>query len=209
LNNLLIAQAILPVPQAENIMPKEIIRCPWCGSDPLYMKYHDEEWGVPLRDDDKLFEFLILEGFQAGLSWRTILYKRENFRKAFDDFDAEKISRYTESKVQKLLNDVGIIRNRLKIAATITNAKAFLDIQDKTGSFTEYLWQFTDGKVKKNGWKSLREIPARTAESDAMSKQLIKDGFKFVGSTICYAHMQATGMVNDHLVDCHRYKQVK
>lgn len=190
-------------------MPKEIIRCPWCGSDPLYMKYHDEEWGTPLRDDDKLFEFLILEGFQAGLSWRTILYKRENFRKAFDGFNAHKIARYTESKVQKLLNDAGIIRNKLKIAATITNAKAFLDIQDKTGSFTEYIWQFTGGKVKKNGWKSLKEIPAKTTESDAMSKQLIKDGFKFVGSTICYAHMQATGMVNDHLVECHRYNLLK
>ena len=189
-------------------MPKEIIRCPWCGNDPLYMKYHDEEWGVPLRDDDKLFEFLILEGFQAGLSWRTILYKRENFRKAFDGFNAQKIARYTESKVQKLLNDAGIIRNRLKIAATITNAIAYLDIRDKTNSFTDYLWQFTDGKVKKNEWRSLSEIPARTAESDAMSKQLINDGFKFVGSTICYAHMQATGMVNDHLVDCHRYRKV-
>jgi len=189
----------------ENIMPKEIIRCPWCGSDPLYMKYHDEEWGVPLLNDDKLFEFLILEGFQAGLSWRTILYKRDNFRKAFDGFDAEKISLYNVSKVQKLLSDSGIIRNRLKIAATITNARAFLDIQKKTGSFTDYLWQFTGGKVKKNKWKSLKEIPAKTTESEAMSKQLIKDGFKFVGSTICYAHMQATGMVNDHLVDCHRY----
>jgi len=205
LNNLLTAQAKLPVLHTENIMPKEIIRCPWCGSDPLYMKYHDEEWGVPLLNDDKLFEFLILEGFQAGLSWRTILYKRDNFRKAFDGFDAEKISLYNVSKVQKLLSDSGIIRNRLKIAATITNARAFLDIQKKTGSFTDYLWQFTGGKVKKNKWKSLKEIPAKTTESEAMSKQLIKDGFKFVGSTICYAHMQATGMVNDHLVDCHRY----
>jgi len=173
------------------------------------MKYHDEEWGVPVHNDDKLFEFIVLEGFQAGLSWRTILYKRENFRKAFDGFNAVKIARYSDTKVQNLLNDAGIIRNRLKIAATITNAKAFLEIQDKTGSFSDYLWQFTNGKVKKNEWKSLRELPARTAESDAMSKQLIKDGFKFVGSTICYAHMQATGMVNDHLVDCHRYKKVK
>lgn len=190
-------------------MTKELNRCPWCGTDPLYMKYHDEEWGVPVHDDDKLFEFIVLEGFQAGLSWRTILYKRENFRKAFDNFNAEKIARYNDKKVQKLLNDSGIIRNKLKIAATITNAKAFLNIQDKTGSFNDYLWQFTGGKVKKNAWKTLKEIPARTAESDAMSKQLIKDGFKFVGSTICYAHMQATGMVNDHLVDCHRYKKVK
>lgn len=172
------------------------------------MKYHDEEWGVPVKEDDKLFEFLILEGFQAGLSWRTILYKRENFRKAFDSFNAEKIARYTDKKVHKLLNDEGIIRNKLKIAAAITNARAFLNIQDKTGSFAEYLWQFTGSKVKKNKWRSLKEIPAKTKESDAMSRQLIQDGFKFVGSTICYAHMQATGMVNDHLIDCFRYKLV-
>lgn len=187
---------------------KEITRCPWCGTDPLYMKYHDEEWGVPVKEDDKLFEFLILEGFQAGLSWRTILYKRENFRKAFDSFNAEKIARYTDKKVHKLLNDEGIIRNKLKIAAAITNARAFLNIQDKTGSFAEYLWRFTGGKIKKNKWRSLKEIPAKTKESDAMSRQLIHDGFKFVGSTICYAHMQATGMVNDHLIDCFRYKLV-
>lgn len=199
----------MPAHIEDKKMPKELIRCPWCGSDPLYMKYHDEEWGVPVHDDDKLFEFIVLEGFQAGLSWRTILYKRENFRKAFDRFNAEKIARYNENKVQKLLNDAGIIRNKLKIAATITNAKAFLNIQDKNGSFNDYLWQFTNGKVKRNEWKTLREIPARTPESDAMSKQLIKDGFKFVGSTICYANMQATGMVNDHLVNCHRYKKVK
>lgn len=189
-------------------MPKEIIRCPWCGTDPLYMKYHDEEWGKPLHDDDKLFEFLILEGFQAGLSWRTILYKRENFRKAFDNFDAEKIAGYKQRKIDSLLNDAGIIRNRLKIAASITNAKAYLNIREKYGSFDKYLWQFTDGKVIKNKWETLKQLPARTKESDAMSKQLIADGFKFVGSTICYANMQATGMVNDHLVDCHRYKKV-
>ena len=199
----------MPAREKGKRMTKELIRCPWCGTDPLYMKYHDEEWGVPVHDDDKLFEFIVLEGFQAGLSWRTILYKRENFRKAFDGFDAEKIARYTDIKVQKLLNDAGIIRNKLKIAATITNARAFLNIQDKNGSFNDYLWQFTGGKVKKNEWRTLKELPARTPESDAMSKQLIKDGFKFVGSTICYAHMQATGMVNDHLVDCHRYKKVK
>lgn len=189
-------------------MAKEIIRCPWCGADPLYMKYHDEEWGKPLHDDRQLFEFLILEGFQAGLSWRTILYKRENFRNAFDNFDAEKIARYNQKKITSLLNDAGIIRNKLKIAATITNAKAYLNILDKYSSFDEYLWQFTDGKVKKNKWKSLKEIPAKTNESDAMSRKLIEDGFKFVGSTICYAHMQATGMVNDHLIGCHRYKKV-
>lgn len=172
------------------------------------MKYHDEEWGVPLHDDNRLFEFLVLEGFQAGLSWRTILYKRENFRKAFDGFNAEKIARYTDKKVQKLLNDAGIIRNKLKIAATITNAKAFLNVMDKSGSFNDYLWQFTGGNVKVNKWETLKQIPAKTKESDAMSKQLIMDGFKFVGSTICYAHMQATGMVNDHLVSCHRYKML-
>lgn len=187
---------------------KELIRCPWCGTDPLYMKYHDKEWGVPLYDDAKLFEFIILEGFQAGLSWRTILYKRENFRKAFDEFDTEKIARYGKRKVNALLNDPGIIRNKLKIAATITNARAYLDILEKTGSFKDYLWQFTDGKVIKNKWKVLKEIPARTKESDAMSKKLKEDGFKFVGSTICYAHMQATGMVNDHLINCHRYHKV-
>jgi len=186
----------------------ELVRCPWCGTDPLYMKYHDEEWGVPLHKDAKLFEFLVLEGFQAGLSWRTILYKRENFQKAFDNFDAEKIARYGKRKVDSLLNDAGIIRNKLKIAATITNARAYLDILEKTGSFKDYLWQFTGGKVVKNKWKTLKEIPARTKESDAMSKKLKEDGFKFVGSTICYAHMQATGMVNDHLVDCHRYRKV-
>ncbi len=190
-------------------MPKEIIRCPWCGTDPVYMKYHDEEWGVPLRDDQKLFEFLVLEGFQAGLSWRTILYKRENFRKAFNNFDAEKIARYSDKKVERLMNDAGIIRNKLKIAATITNAQAYLEILEREGSFAGYLWQFTDGKIITNKWKTLKELPARTKESDAMSKKLKEDGFKFVGSTICYANMQATGMVNDHLIDCHRYKQVK
>lgn len=189
-------------------MSKEIIRCPWCGTDPLYMKYHDEEWGSPLHDDQQLFEFLVLEGFQAGLSWRTILYKRENFRKAFDNFDAEKIARYNQKKIDKLLSDAGIIRNKLKVAATITNAKSYLNILDKYNSFDEYLWQFTDGRVLKNKWEALKQIPAKTKESDAMSKKLIEDGFKFVGSTICYAHMQATGMVNDHLTDCHRYKKV-
>ncbi len=187
---------------------KSIARCPWCGEDPLYVKYHDEEWGVPVHDDKKLFEFLVLEGFQAGLSWRTILYKRENFRKAFDNFDAEIIAGYGKRKVNSLLKDAGIIRNKLKIAATITNARAYLDILDKTGSFDKYLWQFTDGRVLKNKWTSLKQLPARTKESDAMSKKLLENGFKFVGSTICYAHMQATGMVNDHLVDCHRYKKV-
>ena len=189
-------------------MTSEKIRCGWSSNDDLYIKYHDREWGVPLHNDRKLFEFLILEGFQAGLSWRTILYKRENFKKAFDNFDPEKIARYNKLKVQSLLNDAGIIRNKLKVAATITNAKAYLDIMDKLGSFDKYLWQFTDGKVIKNKWKSLKEIPAKTKESDAMSKKLLEDGFKFVGSTICYAHMQATGMVNDHIVSCFRHKEV-
>jgi DNA-3-methyladenine glycosylase I len=163
---------------------------------------------VPLHNDKKLFEFLVLEGFQAGLSWRTILYKRENFRKAFDNFDAEKIAGYTKRKINSLLNDAGIIRNKLKIAATITNAKAYLNILGKHASFDKYLWQFTDGRVKKNKWKSLKQIPAKTKESDAMSRKLLEDGFKFVGSTICYAHMQATGMVNDHLVSCFRYQAI-
>ena len=163
---------------------------------------------MPVHNDKKLFEFLVLEGFQAGLSWRTILYKRENFRKAFDNFDAEKIARYNRIKINSLLSDAGIIRNKLKVAATITNAKAYVNIRDKYKSFNEYLWQFTSGRVIKNNWKELKHLPARTKESDAMSKKLIEDGFKFVGSTICYAHMQATGMVNDHLVSCHRYEDV-
>ncbi len=184
------------------------VRCPWSANDDLYIKYHDKEWGVPVHNDRKLFEFLVLEGFQAGLSWRTILYKRENFRKAFDNFDPGKIARYNKRKVESLLNDAGIIRNKLKVAATITNAKAYLDIVEKHGSFNKYLWQFSDGRVMKNNWKSLKQIPARTKESDAMSKKLIEDGFKFVGSTICYAHMQATGMVNDHIISCFRHKEV-
>lgn len=189
-------------------MEKPISRCAWCGSDPLYVKYHDEEWGSPLHNDIQLFEFLILEGFQAGLSWRTILYKRENFKKAFDNFDPEKIARYNQRKIGSLLNNAGIIRNKLKVNAAVTNAKAYLKILDRYTSFDEYLWQFTGGKVITNKWKSLKEIPAKTKESDLMSKTLLKDGFKFVGSTICYAHMQATGMINDHLVDCFRYKKV-
>lgn len=183
-------------------------RCSWCGTDELYVKYHDKEWGVPVHNDRKLFEFLILEGFQAGLSWRTILYKRENFRKAFDNFDAEKIARYNKRKIDSLLNNAGIIRNKLKVASAVTNARAYLNMQDKFGSFDKYLWQFTEGEVIKNSYDGLKSIHAKTKESDLMSKTLLKDGFKFVGSTICYAHMQATGMVNDHLVDCFRYKEV-
>jgi len=166
------------------------------------IKYHDEEWGVPLHDERKLFEFIVLDAFQAGLSFGTILNKRENFRKAFDDFQPEKIARYSEKKIEKLLADAGIIRNKQKINASINNAARFLEIQQETGSFDKYIWQFTEGRTIKNHWKDIKEIPPRSVESDAMSKALIAKGFKFVGSTICYAFMQATGMVNDHLVGC-------
>lgn len=184
-------------------------RCEWApANDPLYIEYHDKEWGVPAHDDRLLFEMLILEGAQAGLSWATILNKRENYRKAFDNFDATRIARYGDKKVAELLSNEGIVRNRLKIAATIQNAKAFLDVQKEFGSFNAYIWQFVGGKPKINAWKSLKELPAKTAESDAVSKDLKKRGFKFVGSTICYAFMQAVGMVNDHAVDCFRYEEV-
>jgi len=172
------------------------------------IEYHDKEWGVPLHDDRKLFEFIILDAFQAGLSWNTIINKRNNFEKAFDNFDVIKISKYNEKKFDKLMNDAGIIRSRLKIQSTITNAKAFLQIQKEFGSFDKYIWQFTGGKTIKNKWKTLKELPAKTKESDAMSKDLLKRGFKFVGSTICYAFMQAAGMVNDHIVTCTKYKEV-
>jgi len=184
-------------------------RCEWVTDDPLYLEYHDWEWGVPVHEDRKLFEFLILEGAQAGLSWLTILKKRDNYRKAFDYFDARKIARYNDKKVKLLLSNSGIVRNRLKISATIQNAKSFLAIQKEFGSFDAYAWQFVDGKPKKNTWKSLKQIPPRTPESDAMSKDLLKRGFKFVGSTICYAFMQATGIVNDHTVDCFRYDGIR
>jgi len=183
-------------------------RCFWAGTDPLYLAYHDEEWGAPLHDDLRLFELLILEGMQAGLSWMTILKKRENFRKAFDHFDPQKVAKYDSEKVKTLLSNEGIIRNRLKIEATIQNAKAFLEVQKEYGSFDTYVWQFVDGKPKKNVRKHPREIPATISESDAMSKDLKKRGFKFVGSTICYAFMQAAGMVNDHTMDCFRYGEV-
>lgn len=181
-------------------------RCEWTGDDPLMMAYHDEEWGVPLRDDRALFELLILEGAQAGLSWRTIINKRDNYRKAFDGFEPAKIARYRDTKVQKLLADAGIVRNRLKIAATIQNAKAYLELQKSGTSFADHLWQFVGGRPIVNARKSLADVPAKTAESDAMSKDLLSHGFKFVGSTICYAFMQAAGMVNDHEVDCFRYR---
>ena len=184
-------------------------RCDWVPSnDPLYVAYHDIEWGVPIHDDDKLFEFLILEGFQAGLSWRTILYKRENFRLAFDHFDPLKIAAYDEVKIAELLLNPGIVRNRLKVQATVTNARAFLAVKEEFGSFAAYIWQFTGGQTLKNAWSGMADLPARTAESDAMSKDLLKRGFRFVGSTICYAHMQATGMVNDHTTDCFRYNEL-
>lgn len=181
-------------------------RCPWCGTDPLYMDYHDNEWGTPLYDNQKLFEFLILEGAQAGLSWITVLRKRENYRKAFDNFDPAKIARYTEAKKAKLLLNEGIIRNRLKIDSAIKNAQAYLAMQKNGEDFSEFLWSFVGGKPKQNKWKSMSQVPALTPESDAMCKALKQRGFNFVGSTICYAFMQATGMVNDHVVGCYRYK---
>ncbi len=183
-------------------MKKELVRCKWCLSSELMMKYHDEEWGVPVHDDALHFEYIVLDSFQAGLSWSTILNKRENFRKAFDGFDAVKISKYKEAKIEKLLGDAGIIRNRLKVIATVGNAKAFLAIQKEFGSFDQYIWQFTKHKIIDSKRKSHTAVPATTKESDAMSKDLYSRGFKFVGSTICYAYMQAAGMVNDHLVDC-------
>jgi DNA-3-methyladenine glycosylase I len=183
-------------------------RCGWCVGDTLYETYHDTEWGVPVYDDAVLFEFLILETFQAGLSWITILRKRENFRNALDNFDYKKIAKYNQEKIDALLQDSGIIRNKLKIKATITNAQAFMKIQDEFGSFNNYIWKFTDGKPIKNAIKNYKEAPANTLLSDAISKDLKKRGFKFVGTTVMYAHMQATGMVNDHEITCFRYNEV-
>jgi len=183
-------------------------RCAWSSGDPLYEAYHDNEWGVPVYDDDTLFEFLILETFQAGLSWITVLRKRENFRKAFDDFDYKKIAKYNQGKIDELLLDAGIIRNKLKINATISNAQSFIKIQEEFGSFSTYIWGFVDEKPIKNKFKSLNEVPANTHLSDTISKDLKKRGFKFVGSTVIYAHMQATGMVNDHEIGCFRYNEV-
>ncbi len=183
-------------------------RCEWGTSSQLYIDYHDNEWGVPIHDDRKLFEFLILEGAQAGLSWETVLKKRENYRKAFSNFDPVKISRYGDKKIESLLGNKGIIRNRLKITSAINNAKRFLEVRKEFGTFDTYIWKFVDGKPIINKFKSMQELPATTEISDAMSKDLKKRGFKFVGSTICYAHMQATGMVNDHVVDCFRYKEI-
>ena len=188
--------------------PANLIRCPWASND-LSIRYHDEEWGFPAHDDSRLFEFIILEGAQAGLSWDTILKKRENYRAAFDTFDPKKMARYDRSKIQSLMNDAGIIRNRLKIASAVQNAKAFLKVQEEFGSFDAYIWRFAGGSPIVNSWRSAKQVPARTAESDAMSKDLKKRGFSFVGTTICYAFMQAVGMVNDHLTGCFRYDQLR
>jgi len=183
-------------------------RCGWCLGSELYIAYHDEEWGVPVYDDTILFEFLILETFQAGLSWITVLKKRENFRKAFDNFDYKKIATYNQKKIDSLLENEGIIRNKLKIKATITNAQAFMNVQKEFGSFSKYIWEYIDGKPIKNTLNNYKDAPANTALSDTISKDLKKRGFKFVGSTVIYAHMQATGMVNDHEIDCFRYNEV-
>jgi DNA-3-methyladenine glycosylase I len=181
--------------------------CNWPSNDPLMIEYHDTEWGIPVHDDRKLFEFMVLDAFQAGLSWRTVLHKRENFRKAFDDFEPEVIATYSEGKIQLLLQDAGIIRNRAKVRGTVENAKAFLKVKEEYGNFNDYIWQFTGGKTIHNKLTSLSQMPVSSKESDAMSKDLKKRGFKFVGSTICYAFMQAAGMVNDHLVGCSRYSE--
>jgi len=183
-------------------------RCAWAGQDPLYIAYHDDEWGVPVHDDRTLFEFLILEGAQAGLSWSTILKKRKNYRQAFDNFDAAKVARYDAKRVRRLLANPGIVRNRLKIASAVRNARSFLAVQEEFGSFAAYLWRFVDGTPIRNAWQSLAEVPARSSVSDALSKDLARRGFGFVGSTICYAYLQAVGLVNDHLVDCFRYHEL-
>lgn len=186
----------------------KMVRCDWCGSDPLYQRYHDEEWGVPVFDDKKLFEFLILEGAQAGLSWITILKRREGYRNAFANFDAEKVARFSPKKIRSLMSDTGIIRNQLKIESAVSNAKAFLKVQKEFGSFSNYQWAFVGGKPIRNRWRSLAELPAQTDASTALSKDLKKRGFKFVGPTIVYAHMQAVGMVNDHVLSCFRHKEL-
>lgn len=184
-------------------------RCAWCGGDPLYISYHDEEWGVPVHDDQRLFEMLVLEGAQAGLSWLTILRKRENYRRAFDGFHVERVAAYEERDVGRLLSDAGIVRNRLKIDAAIRNARAVLKIQREYGSFDVFVWRYVDHKPRQNAWKSVSQIPSRTEQSDMMSRDLKKQGFGFVGSTVCYAFMQAVGMVNDHTIDCFRYKEIR
>jgi len=184
------------------------VRCSWCGDDPLYVRYHDSEWGVPLHDDRRLFEFLVLEGAQAGLSWTTILKKRENYRQAFEGFDPQRVADYRQEQVDAILANPGIVRNRLKIASAVGNAKVLLEIQENYGSFDAYLWDFVDGRPKQNRWKSIKEIPAETSASRALSKDLVRRGCSFVGPTICYAFMQAVGMVNDHVVECFRHAQI-
>ena len=190
-------------------MPRQLKRCEWAGNDDLYIHYHDTEWGVPVYDDQKLFEFLLLEGAQAGLSWITILKRREGYRKAFAEFQPQKVARFNQKHIEKLLNNPGIIRNRLKIESAIANAKAFLEVQEEFGSFSTYQWDFVDGTPIQNKFRSLGDLPAKTAVSEALSKDLKKRGFSFVGPTIVYAHMQAVGMVNDHLTSCFRHKQVR
>jgi DNA-3-methyladenine glycosylase I len=184
------------------------VRCAWCGDDPLYVRYHDSEWGVPLHEDGRLFEFLVLEGAQAGLSWITILRKRESYRRAFDDFDPQRVAGYGQKKIEGLLSNPGIIRNRLKIASAVRNARAFIQIQQEFGSFDAYLWRFVEGRPMQNRWKTLKEIPAETRESRALSNDLIRRGCSFVGPTICYAFMQAVGMVNDHVMECFRHAPI-
>jgi DNA-3-methyladenine glycosylase I len=184
------------------------MRCPWPNEDELMIIYHDEEWGVPVHDDRKHFEFLVLDAFQAGLSWSTILKKRDNFREAFDNFDVQKVARYSDQDVERLLKDAGIIRNRLKITSAISNARFFLEVQEEHGSFDSFVWQFVDGRPRQNEWKSIDEMPTRTKQSDSMSESLKERGFKFVGSTICYAYMQAAGLVNDHIMSCFRYREL-
>ncbi len=186
-----------------------ITRCAWSTRDSLYIKYHDKEWGTPLHNDRKLFEFLVLEGAQAGLNWLMVLKKRENYRKAFDNFDPSKIAKYNQRKINSLLKNEGIIRNKIKINSAVQNAKAFLKVRNEFGNFDKYIWQFTDGKTIQNSWDNIKQIPATSKESDLMSKDLKKRGLNFVGSTICYAFMQATGMVNDHTKDCFRYKELR
>ena len=188
------------------LVMNEIRRCNWSVSDPIYIKYHDKEWGVPVHNDRKLFEMIVLDGAQAGLSWLTILKKRKNYRKAFDNFDPKKVAKYDKRKIAQLLKNEGIVRNKLKVESAVTNAKAFLKVKEEFKTFDNYIWKFVGGKTKVNSWKTLKDIPATTNESDAMSKDLKERGFKFVGSTICYAFMQAAGLVNDHTVDCFRYK---
>jgi DNA-3-methyladenine glycosylase I len=196
------------VPASTAAGPRAAKRCAWAGTDPLMVAYHDREWGVPVHDDRRLFEFLVLEGAQAGLSWQTILRKRDSYRKAFAGFDPARVAAFGAADVRRLLADPGIVRNRLKVQGAIKNAKAFLAVQAEVGSFDAFMWSFVTGRPKRNARRRIKDVPARTPESDALSKALIKRGFTFVGSTICYAHMQAVGMVNDHLVDCFRYRQV-